>query len=178
VIKNIEESKILNNVFLIKLNYFEDFRGEYLEIYNKKEYSDVLKPFIGDVRFVEDDISTATKHVIKGIHGNNKTWKLISCLHGKIYVIVADPKTFKWQSFILSDTNKHQLLIPPKLGNGHMCLSEKSIYHYKQSTYYDLKNQFTIVWNDERYRFHWPMNNPIVSQRDMTGDKKHVHVEK
>ena len=157
----------LEGVSLIKPTFFEDHRGEYLEIYNEELY----KSKSVNVDFVEDDISIATRYVLKGIHGDPITYKLISCLHGKFYLVVInydeESKEFgKWQSFVLSDVNKHQVLIPPKFGNGHLCLSEKSIFHYKQSTYYDPSRQFTIKWDDPRFNIWWPTKTPILSQRD------------
>ena len=165
----VEKTK-LDRVLLIKLDGFEDHRGEYLELYNDKIY----KSQGIDINFVEDDISIATKGVIKGIHGDDCTWKLISCLHGKFYLVVISydeqSKDFgRWESFVLSDTNKHQILVPPKHGNGHLCLSKKSIFHYKQSSYYDPSRQFTIKWNDPEFNIWWPVKNPILSQRDEVG---------
>ena len=43
------------------------------------------------------------------------------------------PQYKKWQGFTLSETNRLQVLIPPKFGNGHVVLSEKAIFHYKQT---------------------------------------------
>lgn len=165
----VEETK-LEGVLLIKLDGFEDHRGEYLDLYNEKLYRE--KGI--DIHFVEDDISIATRGVIKGIHGDDRTWKLISCLHGKFYLVVINydkqSKDFgKWESFVLSETNKHQVLVPPKHGNGHLCLSEKSIFHYKQSAYYDPSRQFTIRWNDSKFNIWWPVKEPILSMRDELG---------
>ncbi len=160
----------LKGVLLIKPDYFEDHRGYYLELYNEKLYrANGIK-----AKFVEDDISIATRAVIKGVHGDDRTWKLISCPHGKFYLMVINydekSKDFgKWESFVLSQDNKFQVLVPPKHGNGHQCLSEKSIFHYKQSEYYDPTRQFTITWNDERFNMWWPIKNPILSRRDETG---------
>ncbi|MCX5699144.1 MAG: dTDP-4-dehydrorhamnose 3,5-epimerase family protein [Candidatus Omnitrophica bacterium] len=162
----IERTK-LDRVILIKPTFFQDHRGYYLEIYNKALYKE--KGI--DVDFVEDDISIATRGVIKGIHGDSLTWKLISCLHGELYLVVInydkDSKDFgKWQSFVLSEANKHQVLVPPKHGNGHLCLTDKSIFHYKQSSYYGSSKQFTIMWNDPRFKIFWPVEDPILSERD------------
>lgn len=158
----------LEGVLLIKPTFFEDFRGEYVELYNRELY----KSKGIELDFVEDDISIATRGVLKGVHGDGGTWKLISCLHGKFYLVVVNndetSKDYKkWQSFVLSDVNKCQVLVPPKHGNGHLCLSEKSIFHYKQSNNYNPTGQFTIVWNDPKYNIWWPLNNPILSKRDL-----------
>ena len=158
----------LDGVLLIEPpTRFEDFRGTYVETYNEEIY----RAAGVDVQFLQDDISVSSRHVLRGLHGDQKTWKLISCLHGKFYLVVVNwdptsPQHRKWQSFVLSDRNNLQVLIPPKFGNGHLVLSEQAIFHYKQSTYYDREGQFTIAWNDPALGLWWPVKDPIVSQRD------------
>lgn len=165
----VEKTK-LDGVLLIKLDIFEDFRGQYVETYN----ADLYRQHGIDVDFRQDDISVSSRNVLRGIHGNSDTWKLISCLHGSFYLMVVNndsdsPEYRKWQGFTLSDTNRHQVLVPPRFGNGHLVLSEKAIFHYKQNTYYDPLGQFTIIWNDPAYGMWWPIKNPILSQRDEAG---------
>ncbi len=61
------------------------------------------------------------------------------------------------------------MIVPPKFGNGHLVLSETAIFHYKQSTYYNRDGQFTIMWNDPKLNIDWPIDNPILSDRDAGG---------
>ena len=79
----IEQTK-LNRVLLIHLDSFEDHRGEYMETYNKRIYKEAGI----DVEFLQDDYSKSEKNVLRGIHGDTETWKLISCPHGKFYLVV------------------------------------------------------------------------------------------
>lgn len=84
-------------------------------------------------------------------------------------VVNNDPKSVQykmWAAFTLSAKNRQQILIPPKFGNGHIVMSDKAIFHYKQTTYYDRATQFTIKWNDPDYNFWWPVKQPILSTRD------------
>jgi dTDP-4-dehydrorhamnose 3,5-epimerase len=166
---NMEVKKTsLDGVLLIKPpTVFEDFRGTYVELYNTKLYADAGIT----VPFIQDDISTSTKNVLRGIHGDQETWKLISCLHGAFYLVVVNwdegsPQFKQWESFVLSDQNRLQVLIPPTFGNGHLVLSERAIFHYKQSTDYNPFGQFTLFWNDPQLNIWWPAKNPIVSRRD------------
>lgn len=173
----------LEGVLLFKPEPFEDFRGEYVELYNDKFYKEVINDKLKDtvyrraaenLSFVEDDISTGSRGVLKGIHGDNHTWKLVQCLFGKFYQVVVNrnPKSKdfgKWESFTLSSKNRLQVLIPPLYGNGHLVLSEYSIFHYKQSAYYDPSSQFSIKWSDPAFKIWWPLKNPIISQRDEEG---------
>jgi dTDP-4-dehydrorhamnose 3,5-epimerase len=158
----------LEGVFLIKPpTLFEDFRGSYIEIYNENLYGAVgIRP-----HFVQDDISVSSRNVLRGIHGDPETWKLISCLYGKFYLVVVnwDESSYQfgqWESFVLSDQNRLQVLVPPKFGNGHLVLSEQAIFHYKQSTYYNRAGQFTLLWNDPTLNIWWPVKDPILSRRD------------
>jgi dTDP-4-dehydrorhamnose 3,5-epimerase len=160
----------LDGVLLIKPYVFEDHRGEFVETYNEELYRE--KGI--DIKFVQDDISVSSKNVLKGIHGDAETWKLVSCLQGKVYLVVlncdTDSKDFgKWQHFVMSDVNRIQILVPPKYGNGHLVLTDKAIFHYKQSTYYNPGGQFTYKWNDPRLNIWWPTKNPMLSQRDEAG---------
>jgi dTDP-4-dehydrorhamnose 3,5-epimerase len=113
--------------------------------------------------------------VLRGIHGDGVTWKLISCLHGKFYLVVLnfdrESRQFgQWEGFVLSDRNRLQVLVPPKFGNGHLVLSEAAIFHYKQSAYYNREGQFTCRWDDPRFNIWWPTKQPLISQRDELSD--------
>lgn len=153
----------LQKVLKIKLDSFEDHRGYYIETYNEKLYSRFK------VKFIQDDISVSKKGVLRGIHGDFKTWKLITCLQGEFYLIVINNiinsnEYKKWQFFKLSEKNRIQILVPPGFGNGHQVLSKTAIFHYKQSTLYDRGSQFTIKYNSTN--FDWPIKRPILSKRD------------
>jgi len=163
----VEKTKLDGVLQITPPTVFEDWRGEYVETYNEQLYREQGI----DVQFVQDDISVSDRHVLRGLHGDASTWKLISCLYGKFYLVVVNndpesPQYRQWASFVLSDANRKQVLIPPKFGNGHLVLSDKAIFHYKQNTYYDRAGQFTLLWNDPELDLWWPVPNPLVSRRD------------
>jgi len=145
--------------------FFHDARGEYVEIFNEAQ-------FPGDApRFVCDDISVSRKGALRGIHGDEKTWKLVTCLAGAFYlVVVCHDVTSKMYgqhaAFTLNAVNRLQVLIPPKWGNGHLALEDGTIFFYKQSQAYDRAGQFTLYWNNPALGIHWPMKPTIISARD------------
>ena len=161
------ENTPLDGVKLIMPDFYEDYRGTNFEAYNEAKYRDEI-PY---APFVVDSISTSRKHTLRGIHGDDRTTKLISCLYGTIYYIIinrdSESKQYNhWFGITLSDRNKHQVLIPPKFGNGHLVMSEEAVFSYKLNAYYDRASQFTIKWNDPMHNFFWPIKNPILSERD------------
>jgi dTDP-4-dehydrorhamnose 3,5-epimerase len=166
----IVKSKKLKLKIIYPDTFFKDLRGTYLESFNKKKYEKILK-----VNFVEDDICVSKKNVARGIHGDNKTWKLISCPYGKCISIIfnckKNSKNFgKWEKFILDSNKYFQVLIPPGYGNSFVVLSEIAVYHYKQTRYYSGRyNQFTYNLSDPFFKLK--LNNFekfIISNRDQT----------
>jgi dTDP-4-dehydrorhamnose 3,5-epimerase and related enzymes len=166
----------LPGVLQITPQAFEDHRGTYLETYNREMYAAAGI----DMDFVQDDISVSDRMVLRGIHGDAETWKLVSCLEGKFYLVVVNNDSesehyLKWTSFTLSEDNRMQVLIPPKHGNGHLVLSERAIFHYKQTTYYNPKGQFTYRYDDPKLGLWWPCEQPILSMRDALGRWPDAH---
>jgi len=168
---NIEYTKI-DGLLLIKPEIFLDGRGQYVELYDTETYQKVLP--IGTC-FVQDDYSFSKRYVLRGIHGDFSTSKLITVLNGMVQAVIVDnrkdSKTYmQWQDFYLSGENSHQLFIPAGCGNSMLTLTDDVVYHYKQTTHYTPKSQFTIKWDDERLNIIWKIKNPILSKRDTKGD--------
>ena len=127
-----------------------------------------------DMPYNHDKVSTSRKNVIRGIHGDQKSYKLITCLYGEIYFVTVDnridsPTYGEWDWEILSDKNRTQVLLSPGIGNGFCVLTENSVFHYKwfyNGDYPDVDEQFTIKWDDPKIGIDWPINNPILQKRD------------
>jgi dTDP-4-dehydrorhamnose 3,5-epimerase len=144
---------------------FEDFRGELYTLFKQEEH---------ELVFNHDKVSVSRQNVLRGMHGDSKSWKLITCLSGVVYLVIIDnrpesPNYLKWDSIILSETNRKQVLVPPMFANGHLVLSDTAVFFYKWSysgEYPDVKDQFTLKWNDSKVDIHWPIDNPILSKRD------------
>lgn len=145
---------------------FKDYRGYY--------WTSWKKGIIKNIKFNHDKFSLSKKNVLRGLHGDKKTWKLISCAYGKFFIVVVDLNKkskdyLKWRSWVLSHKNGIQLLIPPNYANGHYCLSDYCLFHYKLSykgSYFGHAQQFSIKWNDPSINIKWPTRKPILSLRD------------
>lgn len=165
----VEKTK-LDGVLLIKPDIQEDFRGSYVSTYNKAEFQKLGI----NLEFVCEDYSTSMKGVLRGVHSDSDNWKLVSCRKGRFYFVVVncDPsaKQYReWASFILSETNRLQVLVPPNFGNGHYALSEEVMFHYLQSNYYNPSRQTSYRYDDPKFNIRWPVKNPILSPRDEAG---------
>lgn len=157
----------ISDCIKIKPYIHYDYRGEYIETWNLTAFSTILSD-----KFKQDDISTSKKNVLRGLHGDWETYKLVQCLQGEIMLVVVDCRNDhgKHETFILNDKNRHQILIPPGCANGHLVLSDSCIFSYKQTTLYQgADKQFTLKWNDSFLNINWPTESPILSLRDQNG---------
>ena len=158
---------IFPEVKIFQPDVYTDFRGDLWTLWNKDKFEPQLN-------FNHDKVSTSRKHVLRGIHGDSKSWKLITCLYGEMYFVVVDnrlesPNYLKWDSLILDDRTRKSVLVPPQFGNAFLVLSENSVFHYKwayQGGYPDVEDQFTLKWNDSRLNIDWPISNPLLQKRD------------
>lgn len=150
---------------------FEDYRGANIETFHQRELNNAGV----DVQFIRDSLSISRKSVLRGLHGDTMTWKLISCLAGELFLVVVNmdlhsPQYLRWEGFTLSQANRLQVLVPPNFANGHLILSESAHFFYKMSHDHNRANQFTVAWNDPSLGISWPVSDPIVSDRDAGKD--------
>lgn len=151
---------------IFKSSAFIDNRGYYWTSWKKGQ--------VNKIEFRHDKFSLSKKNVLRGLHGDTKTWKLVSCPYGKFLLVVVNynkkSKNFlKYKSWILSHENRLQILIPPNYANGHLCLSKECLFHYKLSykgSYIDSNKQFSLRWNDPKLKIKWKIKKPILSKRD------------
>ena len=108
-------------------------------------------------QFVHDKF-VINKNVLRGIHGDEFSTKLVSCIV-EIFQVIVDcrkgSKDFgKWISFNLNTESNKAVLIPPGFGNAFLSLCDNTVYHYKLSYpngYVDAQDQFTYSWDDKRF---------------------------
>lgn len=166
----IEDSSVIPGLKILTPSIFRDHRGEYVETYNHRDYN-----FVNDngepLEWVEDDISCSHAGVLRGLHGDERCWKLVQCLHGSILLAVVDMRSGstayrRWQTFAIDDENRQQVLIPAGCANGHYVFND-CIFSYKQSALYRGQEfQFTVRWDDPSLGIDWPVANPVLSDRD------------
>jgi len=165
------ESKMISGVWIIKPSVYSDKRGSIWTTFINNEIEELLPE---SLIFKHDKFSMSNKNVLRGIHGDDKSWKLVTCVFGEIYQVVVDCReesdSYKiYESFTISENNQISILIPPRLGNAYYVKSNKAVYHYKlayKGVYLDANEQLSYQWNDPLFNIEWPSNNPILSDRD------------
>ncbi len=167
----IEKSKKIEGVYIFTPSFGQDERGIIYTSFYEDNFRDYLPK---GLMFKHDKFSSSKKNVLRGIHGDTKSWKLVTCVFGEIYQVVVDcrknsPTYKQWEAFTINSENPKLILLPPNMGNSFYVNSEIAIYHYKlayEGEYLDAEDQFSIKWNDPSIGIKWPNEKPILSNRD------------
>jgi dTDP-4-dehydrorhamnose 3,5-epimerase len=59
--------------------------------------------------------------------------------------------------------------VPPGFAHGFAVLSESALFAYKCTEYYSPKDEMTLLWNDPAVGVQWPVNEPVLSEKDKKG---------
>ena len=158
----------IDGLLTIEPKIFADPRGMFYEVYSESRYEEH-----GISCFVQDNHSISKKGVVRGLHYqvNPGQSKLVRVTRGEIFDVAVDirkqsPTYGKWWGLSLSETNNFQLYIPIGFAHGFCVLSESAEVLYKCSDYYSPENERGIMWNDPDLAIEWPIENPIISEKD------------
>lgn len=167
----IHKSEIISDLVWFKPQKFLDIRGSLFTTFHK----DVMEEYLADnIEFKHDKFALTFHNCLRGIHGDTKTWKLVTCVYGEVHQYAVDlrlgsPTYGKWEKFVINQDNQISVLLPPSFGNAFVVTSEVAMYHYKLAylgDYVDANEQFSVRWDDPKLGIVWPIQNPTLSERD------------
>jgi len=162
-----------NGVYLIELDCLDDERGFFARSFCQKEFIKYdLNPNI-----VQCNISyNRKKGTLRGMHLQTNPYeetKIIRCTQGKIYDVIIDLRQKSstyclWEGFELSAENRRMLYVPKGFAHGFQTLEDETEVFYQMSEFYYLECAFGVRWNDAIFEIEWPINSPILSEKDRT----------
>lgn len=168
---------ILDGVYIIEPNVFNDDRGYFMESFKPLELNQRcpdINPY-----FVQDNESKSTYGVLRGLHlqqGYFSQTKLVRVPYGKVLDVVVDLRkdssSFgKHIEVELSEDNKRQLYIPQGFAHGFVVLSPEAIFQYKVGSFYNKASEVSINPFDEDLNIDWKISKTdmIVSDKDKNG---------
>ena len=163
----------IKGVFIIEPDVYEDDRGFFMETFHNERYRKLLGI---NLDFVQDNISRSSKNVLRGMHfqKNYPQGKIVKVSRGEILDVIVDlrkdsPTYGTWESFKLSEQNKFQVWIPPGFAHGFLVMSDSADFEYKCTEYYHPEDEHCLIWNDPEVAIDWPINDPILSEKDKRG---------
>lgn len=158
-------------LIVLEPRVFSDARGYFVETWQRQRYSDVGLP-----DFVQDNVSWSRKGVLRGMHLQNPQaqGKLVCVAEGAVFDVAVDlrkgsPTFGKWHGETLDSKSGRQFYVPPGFAHGFVVLSEFAVFAYKCSDYYNPTGELTLRWNDPAIGINWPVESPVVSDKDARG---------
>jgi dTDP-4-dehydrorhamnose 3,5-epimerase len=159
------------DLILVSPRPFADPRGFFMETYKRSEFK---ANGIGD-EFVQDNFSHSAGQVVRGLHYQKSPQaqaKLVMVTKGEIFDVAVDirresPTFGKWVGVSLSAQNKKMLYIPTGFAHGFCVLSEEVDFTYKVSAEYAPELDRGIAWNDPEIGISWPVDDPLLSDKDL-----------
>ena len=159
----------LDGVALIEPKVIGDDRGFFVETFSLDAWSELGV----NAPFLQHNHSRSFKDTLRGLHFQTKPGqaKLLRCPRGSIFDVAVDlrkdSKTYgKWEGHVLDDVRHHQLFVPVGFAHGFCVLSEEADVTYLVSSLYDPATEAGIRWNDPDVGVEWPVDSPLLSQRD------------
>ena len=159
----------LRGVVVIEPVVHRDARGFFAEVFHSAKYEAAGLP----THFVQDNHSASSRHTLRGLHMQvlKPQGKLVRVVEGAVWDVAVDARvnspTFgQWMAETLSAENFKQLYIPPGFAHGFCVLSEVAQVEYKCTELYDPADEIGIAYNDPELAITWPVDDPILSERD------------
>ncbi len=164
------EPTSLPGVLVITPRVFRDPRGFFLESYNQE----AMRACGIDTVFVQDNHSRSARATLRGLHFQlppAAQVKLVRVVVGAIWDVAVDicvgsPTFGQWVGMELSADNFRQLYIPEGFAHGFCVLSPVAEVLYKSSYVYSPPHEQGILWNDPQIGVSWPVQEPLLSDRD------------
>jgi dTDP-4-dehydrorhamnose 3,5-epimerase len=147
-----------------------DTRGTFMETYKRSEFA---AAGISEI-FVQENYSCSVRNVLRGLHYQRRPKaqsKLVRVISGKIFDVVVDlrrdsPTSGRWVGAALSAEERTMLYIPDWCAHGFCVMSDRAEVVYHTSDEYSPEHEAGIIWNDPALSIQWPVDDPIVSERD------------
>lgn len=160
----------LEGLVLIEPDVFGDERGFFVETFSR----DAWRELGVDADFVQHNHSRSSAGTLRGLHFQTSPGqaKLLRCPRGKIFDVAVDlrresPTYGQWEGYVLDDEKHQQLYVPVGFAHGFCVLSEEADVTYLVSSLYDPETEAGIRWNDPEVGVEWPVEAPLLSQRDI-----------
>lgn len=169
----------LSGPLLIAPDIRGDHRGFFIETYRQNVFEEAGIP----VPFVQDNHSRSRRGIVRGMHYQPGQGKLVRCARGAIFDVLVDirpgsPQFGQWESFVLDDTEHHQLYCPDGFAHGFCVLSELADVVYSVSAYWDPQTESGFAFNDPEVAIEWPADLTLeCSDRDRDAPRLSERIE-
>lgn len=159
----------LNGLAVLQPEVFEDERGFFAEVYRKDAFAEhgIYE------EFVQDNHSRSSKGVLRGLHfqWEPPMGKAMRVTLGEAFLVAVDirknsPTLGQWHGEVATAANKKIVYAPAGFARGFCVMSDVAEIQYKCTGLYNKEAESGILWNDPELGINWPVENPVLSEKD------------
>lgn len=123
----------------------------------------------------QSSVSLNTRRgTLRGLHyqaAPQEEAKLVRCARGSIFDVIVDlradsPTYTRWYAVTLTAENGRMLYVPEGCAHGFQTLDDDTEVCYQISVAHAPGLARGIRWDDPTFRIPWPIESPILSDRD------------
>lgn len=164
------EQTPIPDVLVIRHEVFEDERGFFMEVFRGDLFAEIGLPD----HFVQVNHSRSVRGVVRGLHfqWEPPMGKLTRVTRGSAFLVAVDvrpgsPTLGRWFGTRVSEEDRLQIWAPAGFARGFGVLSETAEIQYLTTGVYNSAGESGILWNDPEIGIDWPVENPVLSPKDM-----------
>ena len=160
----------ITEVVLIEPDTYADDRGFFRETFKGSVFAG------GGIEreFVQSNLSRSRRQVLRGLHYQREpagVAKLVAVARGRIFDVAADvrlgsPTFGRWAGAELSDEDGRMLYVPEEFAHGFCALADDTVVSYLMTGEFSPDHDTGIRWNDPTLAIEWPVDEPILSEKD------------
>jgi dTDP-4-dehydrorhamnose 3,5-epimerase len=163
----------LKDAVVIEPDPHVDARGSFTRTFCRDEFAAAGLP----VDVVQCNLSfNPTRGTLRGMHFQvppREEPKIVRCVRGAAFDAIIDlrpasPTHCQWFAAELTADNRRALYVPAGFAHGFQTLSPDTEILYQMGEFYAPTLARGVRWNDPVFGIAWPIDAPLLSDRDAT----------
>ncbi|HYV84562.1 MAG TPA: dTDP-4-dehydrorhamnose 3,5-epimerase [Patescibacteria group bacterium] len=159
----------LGEIVVLEPQVHQDDRGSFMEAFRADQYRELGLPD----QFPQENHSISRRGVVRGLHfqWTPPMGKVMRVTAGAAFLVAVDirrgsPGVGRWYGIEVTAENRLQVWAPPGFARGFCALVDGTVVQYRCTTFYNPRGESGIRWNDPRIAIDWPVERPLLSDKD------------
>ncbi len=165
----LEQTALGGAVKVLAPERFQDHRGFFTEVFRQDQLIELGLP----IQVAQFNHSGSIQNVLRGLHfqWEPAMGKLMRVTRGAAFLVAVDirknsPTLGQWFGIEASEENNYLVWAPASFARGFAVTSEFAEIQYFCTGTYNNQAESGILWNDPEIGIEWPVQDPILSDKD------------
>ena len=175
------KSLLIDDVKVIRFSKFNDFRGYFTEIYNKKDFLKI--PDFNNFEFQQVNEAFSFENTFRGLHfqWNPFMGKLVRLIYGRLIDFALDlrPNSKTYKNIVAYDVQCTKeycewIWVPPGFAHGAWLLNNSMIEYFCSGTYNPNCEKTISLWAND---INWKLCDKDIKNKILNIDKTTLNIK-